>query len=103
MIEPLAVELTALAAQHIREAEQWWRLNRPAAPNAIREELQRLLPIIAIQPRIGSRVTNVRLEGVRRIHIPRIRYHLYFHVTGIPEFVEVVAFWHSSRGSGPPI
>jgi plasmid stabilization system protein ParE len=103
MIEPLAVELTTLAAQQIREAEQWWRFNRPAAPNAIREELQRLLPIIAIQPRIGSRVTNVRLEGVRRIHIPRIRYHLYFHVTGIPEFVEVVAFWHSSRGSGPPI
>lgn len=103
MIEPLPVELTALAAQHIREAEQWWRLNRPAAPNAIREELERLLPIIAIQPRIGSRASSVRLEGVRRIHIPRIRYHLYFHVTGSPEFVEVVAFWHSSRGSGPPI
>lgn len=80
MIEPLAVEFTVVAAQHIREAEQWWRLNRPAAPNAIREELQRLLPIIAIQPRIGSRVTNVKLEGVRRIHIPRVRYHLYFHV-----------------------
>lgn len=48
MIEPLSVEFTALAAEHIREAEQWWRLNRPAVPNAIREELQRLLPIIAI-------------------------------------------------------
>jgi ParE toxin of type II toxin-antitoxin system, parDE len=103
MIEPLAVAFTALAAQQIREAEQWWRLNRPVAPHAIREELQRLLPIIAVQPRISSRATNVRLERVRRIHIPRIRYYLYFHVTGIPEFVEVVAFWHSSRGSGPPI
>ena len=103
MIESLQVEFTALAGQHVREAERWWRLNRPAVPNAIREELQRLLPLIAIQPRMGSRAANVKLEGVRRIHIPRIRYHLYFHVTGSPEFVEVVAFWHSSRGSGPPI
>lgn len=103
MTGPLAVQFTALAARHVREAEQWWRLNRPAAPNAIREELQRLLPLIAIQPRIGALATNVKLDGVRRIHIPRIRYHLYFHVTGTPEFVEVLALWHSSRGSGPAI
>ena len=103
MTEPLRVELTALAAQQIREAELWWRLNRRAAPNAIREELQRLLPLIALQPKIGSRATNVKLEGVRRIHIRRINYHLYFHVTGTPEFLEVLALWHSRRGSGPPI
>lgn len=29
--------------------------------------------------------------------------HIYFHVTGTPEFLEVVALWHSSRGSGPSI
>jgi len=103
MTEPLRVEFTGLAARHVREAEEWWRLNRPAAPNAVREEIQRLLPIIAIQPQIGSRATNAKLKGVRRIHMRRIRYHLYFHVTGAPEFLEVVALWHSSRGSGPPI
>lgn len=103
MSQPLRIEFTALAAEHIREAERWWRLNRPAAPNAIREELQRLLPIVALQPHIGSRATNVKLDGVRRIHIPRVRYHIYYHVTGAPEFLEIVAFWHSSRGSGPPI
>ena len=52
MNKALRVEFTALAAQHVREAEEWWRLNRPAAPNAVREELQRVLPIIAAQPRI---------------------------------------------------
>ena len=103
MTEPLRIEFTALASQHVRQAEDWWRLNRPAAPNAVREELQQLLPLIAVQPRMGSRATNVKLEGVRRIHIRRIRYYLYFHVIGVPEFVEVVALWHSSRGSGPPI
>src|SRR5689334_14870113 len=103
MTERLRIEFTALASRHVREAEAWWRLNRTAAPNAIREELERILPIIAIQPRIGARATNVRLSGVRRIHLRRIRYHLYFHVTGEPEFIEVVALWHSSRGSNPPI
>ena len=100
---PLRVEFTAVAAQHVREAEEWWRLNRSAAPNAVREELQRLLPIIATQPRIGLRATNVKLDNVRRIHIPRISYHIYFHLTGAPEFLEILALWHSRRGSGPPI
>jgi len=99
----LAVEFTTLAARHVREAEEWWRLNRTAAPNAVREELQQLLDVVSVQPRIGARARNVRLDGVRRIHMPRIRYDLYYHVTGTPEFVEVVALWHSSRGSGPPI
>src|SRR5256886_12650763 len=46
MTEPLRIEFTALASQHVREAEAWWRLNRPAAPSAVREELQQLLPQI---------------------------------------------------------
>ena len=66
-------------------------------------KLQRILPIIAMQPLVGSQATNVKLEGVRRVHIRRIRYHIYFHVTGTPEFLEVVALWHSSRDSGPPV
>lgn len=103
MTEPLHVEFTDPAADQVREAETWWRLNRRAAPNAIREEIEHLLPIMALQPRIGARAKGVKLKGVRRIHIKRINYHLYYHVTGDPEFLEVVALWHSSRGSGPPI
>ena len=98
MTEPFAVELTALAAQHIRKAETWWRTNREAAPNAIRQELQRAFTLIALQPQIGSRATNVKLKSVRRIFLPAIKYHLYWY-----ERVEVVAFWHSRRGTGPPI
>jgi plasmid stabilization system protein ParE len=41
--------------------------DRPAAPNAVRLELQRAFTLIAAQPRIGSRATNAMLEGVRRI------------------------------------
>lgn len=53
MSEPLHIEVSALAATHIRAAESWWRLNRPKAPNAIREELERASSLIAVQPQVG--------------------------------------------------
>lgn len=99
----LFVDVTALAARQIREAEQWWRENRTAAPNAVRHQLDRAFTLIGSQPRIGAHATNVRLQGVRRIYLPIISYHLYYHVVSPPEHVEVVALWHSKRGTGPPI
>jgi hypothetical protein len=38
---PLDIDISDLARVHIRAAEDWWRLNRTKAPNAIREELER--------------------------------------------------------------
>ena len=103
MSDPLLVDVTALAALHIRQAETWWRDHRSAAPNAVRHELERAFTLISAQPRIGSRATSVKLPGVRRIYLPTIKYFLYYHVVGSPEYVEVVALWHKSRGEGPPI
>jgi len=93
MSDRLPVKITDLAARQIREAEVWWRLNRTAAPNAIREELERAFSLIAVQPRVGSRATNVRLSDVRRVFMPRIKYHVYYHVVvEASEYVEIVAF-----------
>ena len=103
MNEPLPVEITDLAARHIREAESWWRVNRTAAPFAIREELERAFTLIASHQHVGGRVMNVRLPGVRRIYLPRVKYHIYFHVVEAPTRVQVVAFWHARRGEMPPI
>jgi plasmid stabilization system protein ParE len=103
MSGPLRVKLTALAARQIREAEAWWRANRTAAPNAIRQELQRAFSLIASQPTAGGRATNVKLPGIRRVYMPRVGYHVYYHVPGPSEYVEVVAFWHARRGDGPPL
>jgi plasmid stabilization system protein ParE len=98
---PLEIEVSDLATTQIRDAEEWWRVNRPHAPHAIREELERATRLIAVQPEIGARARNVSLSGVRRILLARIRYYVYYRVVGEPERVEVVAFWHASRGSGP--
>ena len=100
---PLHVEVSTLAAQQVREAEAWWRLNRTKAPNAIREELERISGLLAAQPQIGTRARNVMLVGVRRVYLARIRYDIYYRVTEEPKQLEIVAFWHPSRRSTPPI
>lgn len=103
MNQALPVRVTAIASRQVREAEAWWRRNRTAAPDAIQEELQRAFALIASQPGAGGRATNVKLPNVRRIFLPRIKYHLYYHVIPGPDRVEVVAFWHSRRGTAPPL
>ena len=103
MSEPLHVEVSALASGQILEAEAWWRVNRTKAPNAIREEFERAAGLVAAQPRIGTRARNLNLTGVRRLHVARIRYDIYYRVTDTPEQLEILAFWHTSRGSNPPL
>jgi plasmid stabilization system protein ParE len=97
----LPVRITPGAAAQIREAAAWWHQNRPSAPGAIHEELERAFNLLALQPHLGARARNTRLRGLRRIHLSRVRYHLYYRVA--TDAVEVVAFWHSNRGAGPPL
>lgn len=97
------IRVSELADQQIEEADAWWRANRQKAPEAIAEELERIGRIIATQPYIGKRASNVSLPGVRRIHIERVHYDLYYRVMDDPEVVEIVAFWGTRRGVGPPI
>jgi plasmid stabilization system protein ParE len=101
---PLRIEVSKLADRQIQEADRWWRQNREKAPDAIREELKRIGALIASQPHLGARATNVKLTGVRRIHVERIHYHVYYRTVGTPpEYIEIVAFWGARRGSEPPI
>jgi plasmid stabilization system protein ParE len=67
----------------------------------VAEELEQAFELLATEPRIGAVARNSKLEAVRRVHLSRIRYHLYYRVRERQETVEVLAFWHSSRGSEP--
>jgi plasmid stabilization system protein ParE len=95
----LPVKITRRAATQIQEAASWWLANRPKAPEAFQEELRRGFSLISQQPGVGARATNVKLEGVRRIYLSRVRYFLYYRVRS--EQLEVLALWHASRGKGP--
>jgi len=99
--QPLPIRVTRRAAEQISEAAAWWTLNRPAAPGAIVDELEQAFALIATQPRIGAIARDAKLAGVRRIHLGRVHYHLYYRAS--PNSVEVLALWHTSRGACAPV
>ena len=103
MSPTLPIELSELARQQVREADTWWRRNRSRAPNAIREELEKVSALISFQPGVGARARNVELPGVRRIHVERLHCDIYYRVVGSPQYIEILSFWSSLRGSPPPI
>ena len=49
------VYVTRRAQSQIETAVRWWSQNRPSAPNAIIEELDKALEILTVQPNIGAR------------------------------------------------
>jgi plasmid stabilization system protein ParE len=97
----LSLRITERAAAETGRADAWWRDNRPGAPFAVREDLKGAYELLLRQPGVGVKVGNARLAGVRRLHLGRIRYFLYYRVTG--EELIVLTLWHASRGSGPRI
>jgi plasmid stabilization system protein ParE len=101
--EPLRVVVSPLANKQIAKEDAWWRINRTKAPNAIREELERIAALIAFQPNIGPIARNMSLPGVRKIHVERIHCHVYYRVVGSPPYIEIVGFWGARRGTQPPI
>ena len=97
----LRIEITDEARAQIQQASTWWGENRPAAPDAVLEELDRILSLLAVQPEMGTPARRAVLSGVRRVSLSRIRYFVYYRVA--EDAVQVLAFWHTSRGLGPSI
>ncbi len=100
---PLTVKVTRRAAREITKACEWWDANRPAAPGVLRSEIERVFGLIALQPGIGARARNAELDGVRRVHLSRLRYHLYYRARLDQGTVEILALWHTSRGASPRV
>jgi plasmid stabilization system protein ParE len=98
---PLQIKVSQNAQAQIEEAAAWWEKNRPSALGAVREDLDRILSLLAVQPDMGARPRGAKLQGVRRVTLSRIRYYLYYRATD--EALEVLAFWHTSRGRQPPL
>jgi len=98
---PLQIRVSLPAQGQIEEAAAWWAENRPAAPGAIRDDLADILNVLVRQPGIGVSARRSRVKGLRRVTLKRVRYYLYYRVSG--DALEVLAFWHTSRGQSPRI
>ena len=101
MTRPLQIKVSQNAQAQIEEAAAWWGKNRPSAPGAVRDDLDRILSLLAVQPGVGAQARGTKLQGVRRVTLSRIRYYVYYRATD--EALEVLAFWHTSRGRQPTL
>ena len=97
----MRIRVTKRADAHIEKVAVWWEQNRPLSPGALDEELAGVFALLLSQPAIGAPALNARTKGVRRVHLARIHYHLYYRVRG--EQIDVLALWHTSRGSPPSV
>jgi plasmid stabilization system protein ParE len=62
---PLELYVSRRAAREIERVVQWWAVNRPAAPGAVRQDLQAALNLLLGQPDIGACVVEASSPDVR--------------------------------------
>src|SRR5690606_9475311 len=74
----------SLMASH-RQARVPSAVEGPGAP-------PRFTLLISVQPEIGGRARNISLAGVRRLHLARARYYIYYRVGTDPGRIEILAF-----------
>ena len=76
------VRVTKRAQAQIDRAALWWDENRDRAPEAFDEDLAEAFLLLSAEPGVGAPVIHARAQGVRRLHLARIRYHLYYRISG---------------------
>ena len=107
--EVIATEYDSDAATAIREIGEAREELRAEAADALEPVLRNasrwsdLADVLEMRldAVVGARALNTKLSGVRRLHLIRVRYHIYYRVRR--STVEVLAFWHSSRGIAPRV
>jgi len=100
----LRVSFTPRADRHLERAKAWWERNRTKARLAIVEDVEEVLELISTQPYIGALTKDVDLAGVRRVFLNRVGYYIYYRCIGDPPAsIQIVAFWHARRATGPKL
>jgi plasmid stabilization system protein ParE len=97
----VTIRYSRQARRDVRQASKWWNNNRPAATELFRQELRRAFELLLTQPRLGQPVKSARLPDVRRVHLSRIHYYLYYQARG--NEILVLALWHTRRGEMPEL
>ncbi len=97
----IPVGITPEAEGQIHGIDDWWRRNRPAAPDLFLDELTASFEMIGHAPEIGRPYRRSPVAGTRRFLLRDTRYHVYYVARATD--VRVLAVWHAQRGAGPPL
>ena len=95
------VRVAPRAQAHVDEAAAWWKPTRQAAPMLVVDEFEAAAERLITTPLSGAIYRQTTFHSVRRLLLPRIRYHLYYEVHEASGLVRIVAFWHAARRRGP--
>lgn len=93
--------MAAEARKQANAINLWWAENRPAARTLVAAEFQAAVERLATQPACGLTYQLSDKPGVRRLLLPRSRYHVYYEVDEANRVVTILAIWHAVRGQGP--
>ncbi len=85
----------------IDRASIWWRKHRDKAPNAFDEDVDEAIDLLRVTPHTGV-IVRSRHGTVRALWLERIGYFLYYRILD-DGTVEILRFWHGSRGSRPKL
>jgi plasmid stabilization system protein ParE len=88
------VRFTDAAWRQFVHAATWWTKHRDKAPQAFRDDIDAGLLLIRREPGIGKPVI-MRQRNVRRLHLERIRYDVYYRDSG--DTIQILAIRHTSR------
>jgi plasmid stabilization system protein ParE len=88
------VVISPRAIAESEAADAWWSANRLAAPDLFAEQLLAALELLAVAAEGVGTLWSARSD-VRRILLPRVRFHAYYRIEGTR--VVVVAVWHARR------
>ena len=99
MIVCLGEEAEAL----VLEIDGWWRANRPHAPNLFLDELRIAFERLQTSHNHGVRFKSTMRPNVRRILLPKTRYHVYFEIDEARAEVHVLSVWGAIRRRPPPL
>jgi plasmid stabilization system protein ParE len=76
-------------------------VNRTKAPSLFADELGAAFALIEELPYAGEAVPHPRIPGLRRLLLGSTQYYVYYSVADDEPVVDVLALWHTSRGTLP--
>ncbi|MCZ6794349.1 MAG: type II toxin-antitoxin system RelE/ParE family toxin [Planctomycetota bacterium] len=94
---------THWAEGHILEISAWWHENRTASLDLFRRELEGAIDLLEQSPDVGRRYPDAGIPGLRRLLLPRTRYHVYYVHQEAAQKVVILAAWSAVRGRGPDL
>ena len=99
----LLLRQTREAELHILKLSAWWRTHREKAPNLFRDQLAAAFAYLAENPLAGEPYRRRGFKDIRRYHLKKTPYHIYYLPRMDQGDVVIVAVWSGMRKKGPTI